>query len=368
MKKTVRNLFALVLVVVMVALLFTACSSATTNQNATSDESASQAPAASVAATAASDTGSDTTAAGTVIKPKNGTQYKIGYSNYVLVYNSWITLEATLAQLCQDKGWDYIKTDANGDINKQISDLEDLDAQQCDFIFVNTTDPAMMTPTINKVVERGTPVVSLDNILGSDTNLLTTITANNRQNGFLVGQWAADKVQGDIKAVIVSGVKGESLCELRREGCLEGITERRLQTQGNCNIQIVAQLYTDWYADQSISQMEDVIARNVDFNLIISEADVMALPIYNLLEQKGMADKVVFAATADAQKEALELIQTTDNYATGLNSFVQQAQLAEQTAEAYFNGQTDFSEITYTESACITKDNVAKYYDPNASF
>ncbi|MDR1795889.1 MAG: substrate-binding domain-containing protein [Clostridiales Family XIII bacterium] len=309
-----------------------------------------------------------TASAGGPVAPKNGDTFKIGYSNEVLVYNSWITLEATLSQLCADEGWEYIKTDANGDPNKQIADLEDLNAQSCDLIFINTTDPEMMTPTINKIVDSGTPVVSLDNVLSDEAKLLTTITANNRQNGILVGNWAADKVKGDIKAVIVSGEKASNICVLRREGCLEGITERRLQTDGNVNIEIVAQMYTDWFADQSISQMEDILARNVEFNLVISEADVMALPIYDLLKQRGMENDVIIASTADAQKEALELIQTCETYATGLNSFIQQAELARDTAKAYFAGETEFPDITYTESACITTDNVANYYDPNATF
>jgi ribose transport system substrate-binding protein len=42
--------------------------------------------------------------------------------------------------------------------------------------------------------------------------------------------------------------------------------------------------------------------------------------------------------------------------------------MARDAAKAYFGGERDFPEITYTESACITKDNVDKYYDPNATF
>ncbi len=305
---------------------------------------------------------------GGAMTPKNGETFKVGYTNYILVYNSWITLEAKMKEFCEDRGWEYVVTDANGDISKQISDMEDLAAQNCDLIFVNTTDPEMLTPTINAVVEDGTPVVALDNILSSDAKLVTTITADNRKNGYLVGEWAADKVQGDINAVIVSGIKGEQTGQYRRDGCIDGLIEARLQKDGEVNFNVVAQLYTDWHADTSITMMEDVLARNVDFNLIISEADVMALPIYSLLEENGMADKVIFAATADAQKEALELIQTTDNYATGLNSFVQQAELGVAVAENYFNGERDFPDVTYTESACITKDNVDQYYDPNATF
>lgn len=360
MKKRVRSIFVGILAVTVVFSMI-ACAQPAGGDKTTETDSGGE----------VQDEGTETdnaVASKGKAQPKNGSSYKIGYSNNILVYNSWITLEATLSKLCGDKGWEYVATDANGDINKQISDMEDLAAQNCDLIFVNTTDPQMLTPTINGVVEGGTPVIALDNVLSDEAKLLTTITADNRQNGFLVGQWVAEKVDGPIKAVIISGVKGEHICQLRREGVLEGITESRLQADGESSIEVVAQVYTDWYADTSISGMEDVLARNVDFNVIISEADVMALPVYSLLEERGMADKIVFASTADAQKEALELIQSTDNYATGLNSFVQQAKIAVECAQQYFNGNSDFPDVTYTESACITKDNVMDYYDPDAMF
>ena len=360
MKKRMRSILVGILAVIMI-LGLAACSQSAEaeGESKTGSEAVSALDKENTEAAASQDG---------LVEPKNGSTYKIGYSNNILVYNSWITLEATLEQLCGDKGWEYVVTDANGDINKQISDTEDLAAQSCDLIFVNTTDPEMLTPTINAVVEGGTPVIALDNVLSDEAKLLTTITADNRQNGYLVGEWVAGKVKGPIKAVIISGVKGEHICELRREGVLEGITESRLQTDGECSVEIVAQLYTDWYADTSISGMEDVLARNIDFNAIISEADVMTLPVYSLLEERGMADKIIFASTADAQKEALELIQSADNYATGLNSFVQQAEIAVQSAEQYFNGNTDFPDVTYTESACIARDNVMDYYDPDAMF
>lgn len=360
MNKRIRSFLVGILTVTMLFGL-TACSQPDGTDNQPAAESDAASPASDESAAVSVSTGDR-------VEPKNGSTYKIGYSNNILVYNSWITLEAKLSEFCGDKGWEYVVTDANGDISKQISDMEDLAAQNCDLIFVNTTDPEMLTPTINAVVDGGTPVIALDNVLSDEAELLTTITADNRQNGILVGEWVAGKISGPIKAVIVSGIKGEHVCELRRQGVLQGITESRLMSDGEASIEIVAQIYTDWYADTSISGMEDVLARNIDFNVIISEADVMALPVYSLLEERGMADKILFASTADAQKEALEVIQSTDNYATGLNSFVQQAEIAVGCAQQYFDGTTDFPDVTYTESACITRSNVMDYYDPDAMF
>ena len=357
-------------VIVVMAIVIVLCAGVWgCSTPATSAQEDGTAAADSATVEADTDTSGAVVDQGGAVAPKNGETYKVGFSSYILVYNSWITLEAKVKEFCEANGWEYFGTNAEGDINKQIADMEDLAAQNCDLIFINTTDPEIMVPTVNQIVEAGTPVIALDNYLSSDAEVLTTVCTNNYQNGYLVGEWAASKVDGPAKVVILSGVKGEKLCEDRREGCLAGFTESRLQTDGESNVEIVAQIYTDWFADTSIAGMEDVLARNVDFNLIISEADVMALPVYDLLQNKGLADQVIFASTADAQKEALELLVTgVDNYATGLNSFVQQAQMGVDAAKAYFEGEKIFPERTYTETVCITKDNAADYYDPDAIF
>lgn len=302
-------------------------------------------------------------------EPKNGTAYKIGMSSSVLVYNSYITISNSVEEYAKAEGWECVVTNADGDLAKQISDMEDLAAQGCDIIFINCTDPEMLTPTINTIVEGGTPVVALDGMLSNETNLLTTITANNAQNGYQCGQWAAQKLgSSTMNAIVISGAMGSTVGQERRAGVIEGFTEYAYQNYGDAHVNVVAQYYTDWYADESIKAIEDALARGVDFNVIISEADVMLLPIYEELVGKGIADKYLFVSTADAQKEAIELCLTADNYCTGLNSFTQQASIGIEVAKEYFEGRTKFPELTYTESACIEKSNAEKYFDPDAIF
>lgn len=171
-----------------------------------------------------------------------------------------------------------------------------------------------------------------------------------------------------MNAIVISGAMASTVGQDRRAGAVEGFMEAAYQKHGEAHVNIVGQYYTDWYADQSITALEDALARGVEFNVIISEADVMLLPIYDDLVGKGVADKYLFVATADAQKEAIELCLTAENYVTGLNSFTQQASMGIEVAKAYFNGQSKFPERTYTESVAISKANAEKYFDPNAIF
>lgn len=297
------------------------------------------------------------------VPPKNGDMYSIGFCNYSLVYDSWTQLEKTVADDCKANGWNYFSTDANGDITKMISDLEDMAAQNLDLIFVNCADPDSLSATIDDVVASGTPVIALDNSLNCDS-LLTTIATNNRENGRLCGEWAASKIKGtEINAIIISGTKGEQTCLDRRQGAIEGLTEAKLISDGACDLNIVYQMYTDWFEDETVTQLEDFLSRGIDFNLIISEADVMALPAYQLLVDNGLEKDIVICSTADAEVRAVELIQNCPTYCTGLNSFVRQGHLASETAQAYFDGETSFPERSYVEGGCVTQENAQSFLD-----
>ena len=354
MKKRTRCLAAVMLAGIM-ALSLTACGgkeSSTTGSAAKSSEKTEQ---------KTEDSSGTKPSEGGVIAPKNGDTYSVGFASYSLVYDSWTQLEATVAQNCKDLGWNYYSTDANGDVTQMVADIEDMAAQNLDFIFVNCADPEAICSTVDSVVAQGIPVIAFDNKINTQS-LLTTIIPDNRENGRLCGEWAASKIQGtEINAIIISGVKGEQICQDRRQGVIEGITEAKLISDGACDFNIVYQMYTDWFEDETVSQLEDFLARGIDFNLIITEADVMGLPAYQLLVDNGLQDKVIVCSTADAEVRAVELIQDCDTYCTGLNSFVRQGNLAIETAQAYFNGETKFMSETFVEGGCITKENAAEY-------
>lgn len=295
--------------------------------------------------------------------------FKVGMSFNVLVHPSYITLETLVREGCAERGWEYVCTSAQESLEQQVSDMEDLAAQGCDIIFVNCYDPDVLTNVINQVTAQGVTVVAVDNGLSDEANVATTIQADNWKNGVLVGNYVADYFKGEeIKCVVISGVKGNDVSRIRRASFIEGIIEEQLRQGSSAGVEIVAQAYTDWYADATVTAMEDIMSLNEEFNVVFAEADVMALECWKIIKDAGLEDEVIVVADADGQKEAFEAIMEDGCYkATGLNSFTLLAEDALAVAEAVKNGQTTFPYRTYTPSACVTIDNVDEYYDPNAA-
>lgn len=347
MKKGFR-VIVLMLVVALCVAAFTSC---------TTDPTTADAAAANAGAE------------GQKIEPKDGKSYKIGMSMNEIVIPFYVSIRETVQNICDERGWELIVLDAQGDSNKQIADMEDLVTQGCDAILVNSYDTEILTNTINTLTAAGTPIVAIDNALADDANVLTCVQANNYGNGFECGRWIAKQLKGQkIKAALISGAMGTINSKDRRLGMIDGIIEEQLESEGKANLEIIGQGYTAWTEDQAVTVMEDLLSLNEDFNLLMSEADVMTMSAMKVLEERGALEGKVIAASADGQKEALELIKQGSYGCTGMNSPVRIGEMALDVLQKYFDGQKSFPAKTYTPAACVTIDNVDQYYDPNSTF
>jgi ribose transport system substrate-binding protein len=96
--------------------------------------------------------------------------YKIGFSN-ISVVNSWrVQMVEELkheAALHPEVAELYI-TDAGGDINKQIADIEDLLAKGIDALLVTPASPTALVPVIEEAYESGIPVIVFNSALDGD--------------------------------------------------------------------------------------------------------------------------------------------------------------------------------------------------------
>lgn len=305
--------------------------------------------------------------------PRSGGKYTVGMSMIDVVIPFYVTIRDTVQSICDDKGWELVVLDAGSDSNKQIGDMEDLVAQGVDVILCNSYDTEILTTTINHIRETsGIPVIAIDNALSNEAKVLTCVQADNYGNGFVCGEWVAKQMKGQkIKIAMISGQMGTINSLDRRDGMLAGIIEEQLRSEGKANVEIIAQGYcANWAEDNAVTAMEDIVALNEDFNVLLSEADVMTMAAMKVLDEYKQLDGKLIAACADGQKEAFEMIKNGNYGCTGTNSPTKIGEMACDVAEQWFAGATfgDFPSFTYTPAACVTKENIDQYYDPNATF
>jgi ribose transport system substrate-binding protein len=220
------------------------------------------------------------------------------------------------------------------------------------------------------VQSRGIPVIVIDNPMDPAAEVTTTVTSDNFTIGRLVGEWTAGQFR-DRKAIIgfLSGQIGSLASDYRRTGFTVGFTEQNLRDKNAVEYTIVAQGWGNWNTLDGQSAAEDMLTAFPEINLLVTENDSMALGALNVINERGLGDRIMIAACADGQKEALALIKENDPIykVSGLNNPVFAVEGAIEAALKIMAGESVPS-LIFTEAVAVTSSNVDRYFNPDAIF
>lgn len=296
-------------------------------------------------------------------------QYTIGLSMYTLSAPYFVAQMNAVKKKAQELGMKVIATEAGNDMQKQLSNVEDLLSKDIDLLILNPLDPKGLVPATRAAARAKVPVIIIDSSIDPAANFVTTIQSNNLANGELVGEWLAKQMKGKkISMALISGAQGNPVGKERRQGVFRGIIEEQLRQNNQAGFEIVSQGWGAWAQEGGLKAMEDILVARPNINVLLTENDSMALGAMKAINEAGKKDKILVVAAADGQKEALELIKKGEYGATGMNNPALVASTAVDIGLKYLKGQRNFPKIYYTPPVCLTKDNVDKYYDPKADF
>jgi len=295
----------------------------------------------------------------------------IGISMKTLNAPYFAAQEAAAKDQAAKAGCQVATADAQNDMGKQIGDVEDMVSKGVNLLIINAADPQGLVPAINAAAAAGVKVVAIDSTVDPKAKYITLIQSSNDQNGFQVGQWLARSTAGkDLKIALLSGEKGNVVGQERRLGVFRGLVEGQLVNGGKVGFAVVGQGWGGWTHEGGLKAMEDLLVAHPDINVVLGENDSMVLGARKALEAAGKVNDVLLVAAADGQKEALQLIQEGQYGATGLNDPALIARTAVDVGMKALDGSlpADFPKTDLTTPDAITKDNVAKYYRPDAVF
>ena len=295
----------------------------------------------------------------------------VGISMKTLNAPYFAAQEAAAKDQAAKAGCQVTTADAQNDMGKQIGDVEDMVSKGVNLLIINAADPQGLIPAINAAASAGVKVVAIDSTVDPKAKFITLIQSSNDQNGFQVGQWLAQAAKGkDLKIALISGDKGNVVGQERRLGVFRGLVEGQLVNDGKVGFTVVGQGWGGWTHEGGLKAMEDLLVAHPDINVVLGENDSMVLGARKALEGAGKLNDVMLLAAADGQKEALQLIQEGQYGATGLNDPDLIARTAVDVGMKALDGSlpADFPRIDLTTPSAITKDNVAKYYRPDAVF
>ncbi|MBB3931519.1 ribose transport system substrate-binding protein [Kaistia hirudinis] len=195
---------------------------------------------------------------------------KIGLAVANLQANFFNQIKQSVEAYGKEKGLEVITVDAKGDAATQVSQIQDLLAQNVDaLIYIPAGATAAAVP-VKAARAAGVPVVNIDrNAEGSpgDTFIATDSVTSAKQ----VCDYLAKQAGGKGEMVIVHGQKGTTPEVDRSKGCAEAL-------KGYPDIKVVGELWSEgWHQDEGFKLTSDLLQSNPNVSIIFAQADALAL-------------------------------------------------------------------------------------------
>lgn len=213
---------------------------------------------------------------------KTNEKIKVGYDIYYLG-NSWSV------QLYQEFKWNaennyadevevtYVESD--NDITKQISNIEDLIAQDVDVIITTPCDTTALNSTLQEAMDEGIKVILLAATIDGDA-YDSLITVDEKDFGAAGAEWLAEQLDGEGKIIMLEGISGYSSSMLRQEGAMSVFDEYP-------DIEIIADQDANWDYATAKTVVADLLATYPEIDGVWSQGGAMTLGAIEAFQAAG---------------------------------------------------------------------------------
>ena len=278
----------------------------------------------------------------------------IGFSQVTLQSPFYVELKLGAEAAAEAGGDELIFLDANGDVNRQNNDIQDLITRGVDVLIVNPVNPEAVIPSLEAAAEAGIPVITVDRPVTEGA--VAHIGRDNVEMGRLVGEALVEHFDGQTGKIIeIQGAAGGIVMMNRRDG-FHGPVEA-------AGFEIVEGPYAEYVRANAVVAMQDLLEAHDDLIAVYAHNDDMALGALQVLQEAGRDDVVV--AGVDGLSEALTVMADSDSYiATTLNDPRYLGDVTIQTARELAAGE-DVPDFIDAGTALVTPENVGDYPNDN---
>ncbi|KJK46878.1 LacI family transcriptional regulator [Lentzea aerocolonigenes] len=315
-----------ILLIAVAALLVTGCTSRESQQTTTSGG-----PAASAAQQQSAGPGCPRSRTGyPQVDVKGAT---VGFSQSEKEANPFRTAETqSIKDEAAKKGVDLLYTNAQSDLNKQISDIKSLLDRGAKLLIVAPLNSDGLQPAFDAAKAKQVPVVTIDRKVTSQpcTDYLTFIGSDFVEQGKRAAQQMIKATGGSGKVAILLGASGNNVTVDRTKGFKDGIA--------NSGLQVVAEQTGEFDRSKGQAVMEQLIQSNPDITAVYAENDEMGVGAVTALKAAGKTPgKDVKVVSIDGTRNAVQLI-ADGSYTAVVESNPRFGPLAFETLEKFAKG------------------------------
>jgi inositol transport system substrate-binding protein len=249
-----------------------------------------------------------------------------------------------------DPNLNVIFTDANGDVSRQLDQIDNFIAQKVNAIVIVPVDYQGIVPGIERANKAGIPVIALG--IQSAGGKYTFVGSKNADAGRLQGEFMAAELPKNAQILYLQGTPGLYHSKERLAGFTQALAKRP-------DVKVLSSLPADYDRAQGMKVTEDWVQRYPKFDAIVAANDQMALGALEALKTAGRL-KGVMISGVDGTTDALRAIKVGDMSQTIFQNAKGQAVAAYQVIETIKSGKQPASEVVVPFES-VTKDNVGTY-------
>lgn len=223
------------------------------------------------------------------------------------VTNIYNCIEKAIAQYNETHSEVHITnlhTDAQGSLDKQISDIESLVVQEPDVIYVQAVDSDGTAPAAKAAQDAGVKIVDYMGMPeGYDVhyNAFTEYDA-----GVMLCEWLDTYFEENpgqvLHAAVLNGAQ-ENTAQIPRLQAVKEYAEKYPE-----RVEILVDYFGDWTTDDAMAVTEDWLQTYPTMNAVFAASDQVALGVCNVVEANNLTDKFVITGF-DGTDSGLSLIE-----------------------------------------------------------
>ncbi len=250
--------------------------------------------------------------------------------------------------------------DAQGDVGKQLNQIQNFIAQKVDAIIVNVVDTDA-TPKMTKLAtQAGIPLVYVNRMPADKTlpEKVAYVGSNEVDSGTLQMKEVCKLMGGKGNILVMLGDLANQAARQRTQDI-----EDVIATPECSGIKILDKRTAKWQRTEGNDLMTNWISSGMKFEAVVSNNDEMALGAIQALKASKMLDKTIVAGI-DATQDALASMKAGELKVTVFQNAAGQGQGAVDTAMKIIKGEK-VPPMVWIPFELVTPANLSQYMSKN---
>lgn len=223
----------------------------------------------------------------------------IGMSVPGLQFPFFVTMRDQAQEKADELGITLLFADAQNDAAKQTSDLEGFVSRGVDGILISPMTVDSQVPVMERAVEAGIAVASVDRKANTDA-ILVHVGADNVEGGRAAARFIIDALDGSGRVIELEGTPGASAAIDRKSGFDEVMEDS--------DVEIIASQPADFNRAEAQTVMENLITSHPEFDAVFGANDEMIIGAIEAMRGSGVDAEEKVTVGFDATPDAFQYI------------------------------------------------------------